>query len=241
MTQLRDYGRQIESDPLLAATPPGTVQVGTRPPRPRLGRGLAWAVAAFVVVLAVGGLYFAFSGDDGQVVDQTTVPTPTTVPAPEPETMTDLEVIEAGVAAFYSGDGERAAALFELPDRTDEQVRQESAFQAAIGGQLTLNCDPDGPGQFQCFVPYQNAPADAIGYRDSPGDNIRVVVENGQVTQFLFPWHTWLERDLSGFLSEVENGQVCGQGGFGHPLLRTTDCANWIMEHLDEWIEWYQS
>ena len=55
------------------------------------GRGLAWAVAALAVVLAIGGLYFAFSGGDGQVVvDQTTVPTqttvstPTTAPAPEP-------------------------------------------------------------------------------------------------------------------------------------------------------------
>jgi hypothetical protein len=46
---------------------------------PGQGRGLAWAIAAFALVLVAGGLYFAFSGDDGQVVDQTTVPTPTTV------------------------------------------------------------------------------------------------------------------------------------------------------------------
>lgn len=57
---------------------------------PGLGRGLAWAVAAFAVVLAVAGLYFAFSGDDGQVVDQTTVPTPTTVLEPEPEVQGDV-------------------------------------------------------------------------------------------------------------------------------------------------------
>lgn len=55
----------------------------TQAPSPR--RGLAWAVAALTVVLALGGLYFAFSGDDGQVVDQITVPAPTTVPVPEPE------------------------------------------------------------------------------------------------------------------------------------------------------------
>ena len=52
-------------------------------------------------------------------------------PAP---TMSDLEVIEAGVAAFYSGEAERAAELFELADRTDDQIRAESAYQAAIGG-----------------------------------------------------------------------------------------------------------
>jgi hypothetical protein len=177
-------------------------------------------------------------------------PTPTTL-APDPELTTDLEIIQAGVKAleilvagvdaFYSGDSDRAARLFELVDRTDHEIRQESQFQAAIDGRLTLTCEPDGPGQLQCLVPYQNAPADAVGYRDSPGDSIRVVVENGEVTQFSFPWHTWLERDLSVFLSEFEDSQVCGQGGVGNPLLRTTDCASWIMEHLDEWAEWSNS
>ncbi len=54
--------------------------------------------------------------------------------------MSDLEVIEAGVAAFYSGDAERAAELFELADRTDDQIRAESAYQAAVGGRLDLRC-----------------------------------------------------------------------------------------------------
>jgi hypothetical protein len=81
MTQLRDYGRQIESDPILTAKAP-VVDLAPRAPQPRLGRGLAWAVAAFVVILAVGGLYLAFSGGDGQVVDQTTVPTSTTLQTP---------------------------------------------------------------------------------------------------------------------------------------------------------------
>ncbi len=79
LTQLRDYGRQIESDPTVNNAPPRLVDVGTPPPRPRMGRGLAWALAAFVVVLTVGGLYIALRGGGGQVVDQTTVPTPTTV------------------------------------------------------------------------------------------------------------------------------------------------------------------
>jgi hypothetical protein len=62
--------------------------VTTKGPGP--GRGLAWGLAAFAVVLAVGGLYFAFSGSDGQVVDQTTVPTPTTVLTTVPITPTLL-------------------------------------------------------------------------------------------------------------------------------------------------------
>ena len=86
--QLADYGQlqeemfgPISVDEITSpAADQRRVTVGTRPPQTRLGRGIGWAVAAFVVVLTVGGLYFAFSGEDGQVVDQTTVPTPTTTP-----------------------------------------------------------------------------------------------------------------------------------------------------------------
>ena len=56
-----------------------------------MGRGVAWAVAAFIV-LTVGGMYLAFGGEDGRVVDQPTVPTPTTVltPAPNPTRLPEV-------------------------------------------------------------------------------------------------------------------------------------------------------
>lgn len=60
------------------------------------GRGLAWAAAAFVVILTVGGLYLAFSGDNDQVVDQTTVPTPTTVLTTIPDPTTTLGEVVHG-------------------------------------------------------------------------------------------------------------------------------------------------
>jgi hypothetical protein len=74
----------------------------------------------------------AACGSDGDAI--TTEPTATTTvaaPSTSAADMSDLEVIEAGVAAFYSGDAERAAELFELSDRTDDQIRAESAYQAA--------------------------------------------------------------------------------------------------------------
>jgi hypothetical protein len=90
--QLADYGQlqeelfgPINVDEIASPTvPPRSVEVGKRPMRPKLGRGLTWAAAAFAVVLTLGGLYLAFSGADDQVVDQTTVPTPTTILAPMP-------------------------------------------------------------------------------------------------------------------------------------------------------------
>ncbi len=112
LTQLRDYGRQIGSDPMLSAEALPTVDVGSRPPRPRFGRGLAWAVSAFAVVLILGGLYVAFSGDDGQVVDQTTVPTATTTqatPTTEAEVVHGWPHTTRNPAGLYSWDGNACA------------------------------------------------------------------------------------------------------------------------------------
>ena len=79
-TRLLDYIDEM--------APPVTAEeaIARRQSPNRSGRSLAWAVAAFVVVVfAIGGLYFAFRGNDGQVVDQTTLPTSTTILAPEPD------------------------------------------------------------------------------------------------------------------------------------------------------------
>jgi hypothetical protein len=212
----------------------------TQTPGP--GRGLARAVAAFVVVLAVAGIYLATSGDDDQVAEPTPTtvaePAPTTV-APDVETMSDLEIIEAGVAAFYSGDAALAVELFELPDRTDDQIRDEAAYQAAIGGRLTLNCTEQAtPGMFTCHAPYHNAMTDAINYRDG-GDTIRVVVEGGVIREFSFPEHSFLMVPLAAFISQVENNQACEHEEL-LVLPRTADCANLILDNLDDWAVEYQ-
>jgi hypothetical protein len=208
--------------------------------RPKRYRGPAWGVAVFVAILAVAGLYFAFADDTDVVADN---PPPPTTMAPDVETMTDLEVIEAGVAALYSGDAEHAVELFELQDGDDDQIRQEAAYQAAIGGRLTLNCtEVSTPGVFTCNVPYHNGVTDAVGYVDSPGDTNRVVVQDGVITEFAIPEHEFLLYEVGNFLDE----QVEGQEGCvddltppgGRFLLRTPECANLIMDHLDEWADW---
>lgn len=228
-----------------------TQQSPTTNNRPKRYRGPAWGVAAFVAVLAMAGLYFAFADDTDEVADNP--PPPTTV-APDVETMTDLEVIEAGVAALYSGDAERAVGLFEIEDgddeaqtRDDDQIRREAAYQAAIGGRLTLNCteEVNRPGVFTCNVPYHNGITDAVGYVDSPGDTNRVVVQDGVITQFgiphhldqgvahEFPEHSFLLNEVGNFLREqVEGHEGCVAD------LRTPECATLIMDHLDEWANW---
>ncbi|HJQ90752.1 MAG TPA: hypothetical protein VJ950_03545 [Acidimicrobiia bacterium] len=201
--------------------------------------GPAWAVAAFVSVLAVGAVYLLFSKLGDQVADN---PPPTTV-APDVERMTDLEVIEAGVAALYSGNADRAVELFELPSPDDDNwIREWAAYQAAIEGRLSLNCiEQDTPGVFTCRTPYHNAMTDAVGYVDD-GDTNRVVVEDGVITQFNFPEHTELLTYVAAFLRD-EGSPGCAseffdlfpEEGAGPP---TADCASFMLEYLDEWAAW---
>lgn len=261
--QLADYGRLQEqlfgpigvdevTDPVVDKR--GRGDLATQGPsvarQPRRNRGPAWALAAFAVVLAVGALYVVFLSDGDQVADN---PPPTTV-APDMETMTDLEVIQAGVEALYSGDAERAVELFEIEDgddeaqiRDDDLIRREAAYQAVIGGRLTVNCtdEVNTPGMFTCNVPYHNALTDAVGYVDSPGDPIHVVVQDGVITQFglphhldqgvahEFPEHSFLLWEVGYFLrEEVEGSEGCLDD------LRTPECARLIMDHLDEWAAW---
>ncbi len=205
---------------------------------PKQNRGLLWAVAAVVAVLVVAGVILALAREPDAVVE----PTPTTVAseptattaAPGLEAMTDLETIEAGVAAFYSGDAERAAELFELSDRTDEQISDEAAYQAAIGGRLTLNCTGGTDGVFSCTVPYQNAMTDALGSVDHADTN-RVVVEDGVITEFGFPEHSWMVLQMGTFLAiegRFDGYEDCGFGPFPE------SCATIQLENLDAWVAW---
>ncbi|HEY7584224.1 MAG TPA: hypothetical protein VIB78_11495 [Acidimicrobiia bacterium] len=200
---------------------------------PGRNRGPVWGVAIFVAAIAVVGLYVAFRGDSAPVASD---PPPTTV-GPDVRIMTDLETIEAAVAAFYSGDGERAAELFQLSNRTDDQILEESAYQATIGGRLNLNCVETASGTFSCTTPYHNAMTDAIGYVDG-GDFSRVVVEDGVVTEFAFPVHTSMVLNMGIFLAS--EGRLEGYGNCVVGSFPET-CATIQMENLEAWVEWRKS
>lgn len=228
-------------------------QTTTRPARSSRSRGLAWAAAGAVAVVAVAAWYSGVFGADDEVVD-----------APPPgERLTDLEVLQAGVEALYSGDADRAVELFGIEGgdeqaerQVDDRIRSEAAYQAAIGGRLTLNCTQplDTPGTFRCWVPYHNALADAVGHVDSPGDFFRAEVQDGVITQFgfpqvveqvahIFPEHSFILETVVSFLrEEVEGSEGCwDDSGTGYAATRTADCARLIMDHLDAWADWYRT
>ena len=72
---------ELAGDPLVVVTKQreGTLMTNTDQPvstkGPGPGRGLGWALVAFVAILTVGGLFLAFSGDDDEVIDQDTART----------------------------------------------------------------------------------------------------------------------------------------------------------------------
>ncbi len=100
---------ELAGDPLVVVSKQreGILMTTTDQPASTKGsgprRGLAWGLVAFVAILTMGGLYFAFSGDADDVVGQVTVPTPTTVPEPT-------------VIIPWGGAGPRAHLTVMLPD-----------------------------------------------------------------------------------------------------------------------------
>ena len=99
---------ELAGDPLVVVTKQreGVLMTNTDQPvstkGPGPGRGFGWALVAFVAVLTVGGLYFAFNGDN-EVVDQVAASTPTTVPEPT-------------MIVPWGGPGPRAHLTVILPD-----------------------------------------------------------------------------------------------------------------------------
>lgn len=196
-------------------------------PGPRRVVVAALLAAAAVITLAV---IVTRSNEDTSPADD---PTPTVVPDSVPA-MSDSEVIQAGVDAFYSGDADRAAELFELADRTDDQIRAESAYQAAIGGRLDPSCTATEPGSFRCLTPYRNAMTDAVGMNGG-NDIWPVMVQDGVITQFGFTEHTSVLLDMATFLASedrFDGYENCVSGPFDE------SCATIQLENLDAWATW---
>ncbi len=227
--------KRREGKPMTKTQQPPTIKPRNRYRRPSLG------VAAFAIILAVVGIYyFAFLGVDNNVAD--------TQPVPPQETMTDREVIEAGVAAVYSGDTVRAAELFELeassyPDQhplSDQEIGAVATYQKAIGGRLTVDCtEGQTPGEFTCRVPYHNAMTDAIGFTDG-GDTNRVVVKDGVITTFGFPEHSGMLVSMAAYLARELGGELPEEC---HHLFSpfSETCAAIQLENVDGWAAFHQT
>jgi Tol biopolymer transport system component len=133
----------LARDPLVVVNKrrEGTLMTKTqqRPTTSRPGRyrGPAWAAAAFVAVLAVAGLYFAFSGDSDEVAH--TSPTPTTV-APDVETLISPRLAYELEGDIYLADWDGGNAVRVADSGSDKDGSQ---CGSDAGGEGTMWA-PDG-------------------------------------------------------------------------------------------------
>ena len=77
---------------------------------------------------------------------------------------------------------------------------------------------------------------DAIGFSDVPGDTTDVTVEDGVITAFVFPEHTFILVGMGNFLAM--EGRLDGyvECVSGSPFPQS--CASIQMENLAAWAEW---
>lgn len=234
-----DRVRSIDAAGYLAAIQTRSYEmklIDTEPAAATLPHKHQWGVAAAAaaaIILIVAGVVALSHDTDQPAVPPTTTSPPTTAPAVD-ASAADLAVIEEGVAAFYSGNGERAAELFDLADRTDGQIRAESAYQAAIGGRVDLRCNAKEPGLFRCSTPYHNAMTEAINLGGG-NDSWDVTVENGVITQFGFTEHSAMLIDMATYLISIDRFT-----GFEDCLVGPFDvsCATIENDNLDGWVAW---
>jgi hypothetical protein len=88
-----------------------------------------------------------------------------------------------------------------------------------------------------CRTPYHNAMTDAIGFVDS-GDTSRIVIEDGLITEFAFPQHTFIAVEMGIFLAT--EGSFDGYGACASGPLPES-CATIQLENLDAWVEWRET
>jgi Tol biopolymer transport system component len=138
---------ELAGDPLIVVTQRRKGIVMTKTDQlvtskgPGPGRGFGWAVAAFVAILALGGIYLAFGEDDGEVVDQDIFPVPTTI---EGTFLLDLgtgeqtPLTELVDETFFMSASPDGTTLFAQPCCTGADV----AMLANVDGTNQRRLDP---------------------------------------------------------------------------------------------------
>ena len=177
--------------------------------QPSRYRGPAWAVAVFVAILAVGGLYLALADDIDQVAD---TPPPLTTVA-QGGGSTQVEDATAFWEAVVAGDLEAARAHVDPTGAVQsfplEIGTLEDTFDwyEVVGWKWTLvECVVGDTGTVECTATARNAWSDALGVEPVPGTfvvrfgekGITEIVDKGD--SFLNQWSTQVLEVFAGWV-----------------------------------------
>jgi hypothetical protein len=160
--------------------------------------------------------------------------------------LSERRLIGAHLDAWYGGDFEAASELrAEQKLRTgpsEERARAEVEYQAALGASTELLwCEALPPATLRCDVSYSNVLNEAVG-KDPAIAAQQFGIEDGRI---LFVAGPYLDDELltdsfrtfADLLASEEYVAACSD----EPAYQTPDCANFKLDHLDDWADWHQT
>ncbi len=225
--------------------------IEAKPPQRRRPPAIAWAIAAAVVVVAGIGIVLATRSPEPEVADApppvTEVPGTTT---PATAALTDAEVVEAGLTAWFSGDVASVEEYFAQPfnetwgfnsshwmgELSEADVMAELEYLALAGDELTVDCS--GEVLVECVLGHGTELGAALGEGIESNDGFRATVEDGMIVgvhrQSDYPQYTGGHFALALFLA-TENDDLEYMDCIGPP--RSARCAEIEQENLD----WFAS
>jgi len=185
------------------------------------------------------------------------------------ENVDRTKIVEAALNSWYGGDCPAARWLSGLLfDCSESSVETQTIeYESILGAQVSLeNCETPSTDSVSCEVQYSSAMNRAVG--EPPSVTVREFIVSGpapdangvffvdDARQDLAPWYggvypedTELREsfrlfaeggDLQDEYADANCASVLSQDrGGGRP--RTPECANLILDNLDEWAVWYET
>ena len=190
----------LAGDPLVVVSKrrEGTTMTKTQQPpttnQPRRYRGLAWAVAAFVAVLAVAGTYIAFSGDEPDIAATPDDPVAAAAAFLEAYTTGDADTAAGFLAADAHFEYQRLADTGsfsgEFSDLGMEGLTLISRFDEAVGmtwlpGPCEVQSSTSAGSNVVCPYDFHGFHSDERGLGPYSGSAYRITILDGKITSFI--------------------------------------------------------
>lgn len=191
---------ELAGDPLVVVTKrrEGTLMTKTqRPPttnHPRRYRGSAWAVAAFVAVLAAAATYLLFSGDEPDIAEAPDDPVAQATAFVGAYTTGDVDTAAAFLAADthfeYTRPADTGGFSGDFGDLGVEGLSLIARFDQAVGmtwlpGPCELQSSTSAGSNVVCPYDFHGFHSDERGLGPYTGSAYRITIVDGKITSFI--------------------------------------------------------